>query len=82
MIAQISDPAGNLLFVGVCPLGQDSFTDGERQEFARLMGEIDALVTKAARRRAARAAGRTLDLTAVEPASADDLRKLRSQNGA
>lgn len=82
MIATITDPAGNLLFAGVCSVRQAEFTEEEIKEFTRLMGEVDTLVTRAARRREARAAEFPADFTPVEPFTAEQLKRFGSSNGA
>lgn len=80
MIATVTNPFGEIVFIGCCPLAENSFTDAEKKTFARLMGEVDTFMMGVLRRRATERADNPVNLSVVEPATAADLRRL-GKNG-
>jgi hypothetical protein len=82
MIATIHSQAGDILYVGVSTFNEDEFTDAEKTEFARLMHDIDRIVTAVSIRRELRRSKATLNLGPIEPFTADQLRRFGAKDDA
>lgn len=80
MIATVTNPFGEIVFIGCCPLAESAFTDGEKKTFARLMGEVDTFIMGVLRRRATERDANPVNLSIVESATAAELRRL-GKNG-